>query len=118
MGTLGEILQEPFSLIVRDATIQRFEYTFEAVWKCLKAYLLEVEGITCQAPKSCFREALVTGLLTEEEVVQALQMVDDRNLTAHTYIEEVAQDVYSKANDHYRLMKKLVENIARSSSEF
>jgi hypothetical protein len=34
--TLGDILKEPFSVIVRDATIQRFEYTFEALWKFLK----------------------------------------------------------------------------------
>ena len=37
--TLGDILKEPFSIIVRDAAIQRFEYTFEALWKFLKDYL-------------------------------------------------------------------------------
>ncbi|BBO16520.1 nucleotidyltransferase [Candidatus Brocadia pituitae] len=36
LHTLGEILQQPFSTIVRDATIQRFEYTFEALWKFFK----------------------------------------------------------------------------------
>jgi hypothetical protein len=28
LQTLREILKEPFSVIVRDAAIQRFEYTF------------------------------------------------------------------------------------------
>ncbi|MCC7210609.1 MAG: hypothetical protein E3K40_08815 [Candidatus Brocadia sp.] len=46
LHTLGEILQQPFSVIVRDATIQRFEYTFEALWKFLKEYLKEISGIT------------------------------------------------------------------------
>jgi len=31
--SLEEILAEEFSVIVRDATIQRFEYTFELGWK-------------------------------------------------------------------------------------
>ncbi|MDL1980593.1 MAG: nucleotidyltransferase substrate binding protein [Deltaproteobacteria bacterium] len=29
LNTLEEVLEKPFSLIVRNATIQRFEYTFE-----------------------------------------------------------------------------------------
>jgi nucleotidyltransferase substrate binding protein (TIGR01987 family) len=55
--TLKEILEEPFSNIVRDATIQRFEYTFEALWKFMKEYLKEREGIICNSPKSCYRES-------------------------------------------------------------
>ncbi|SDM70837.1 Nucleotidyltransferase substrate binding protein like [Geoalkalibacter ferrihydriticus] len=31
--------------IVRDAAIQRFEYTFEAVWKAAQLYLREKEGL-------------------------------------------------------------------------
>jgi len=35
LKTLEDILKEKKSGIVRDATIQRFEYTFEAMWKAL-----------------------------------------------------------------------------------
>ena len=35
LDSLESILTEPFSVIVRDATIQRFEYSSEAVWKAL-----------------------------------------------------------------------------------
>ena len=74
MKTLKEILDEPFSVVVRDATIQRFEYTFEALWKFLKEYLKEREGIICNSPKSCFRELFFLGLLTEELSVKFLEM--------------------------------------------
>jgi nucleotidyltransferase substrate binding protein (TIGR01987 family) len=84
---LREIVREPFSLIVRDTTIQRFEFTFEAVWKLLKLYLKDREGIVCNSPKSCFREAHSVGLLTEDEAVKFLEMTDDRNTTAHLYNE-------------------------------
>ena len=65
--TLGDILKEPFSVIVRDATIQRFEYTFEALWKFLKEYLSDHEGIISNSPKSCFREIFSLGILGEGE---------------------------------------------------
>jgi len=41
LATLEEILDEPFSDIVRDATIQRFEYTFEALKRELLQILLK-----------------------------------------------------------------------------
>ena len=72
--TLEQILKEPFSTIVRDATIQRFEYTFESLWKFLKEYLKENEGIIANSPKSCFREIFSLGLLKEEEAEKFLSL--------------------------------------------
>jgi nucleotidyltransferase substrate binding protein (TIGR01987 family) len=108
LKTLGEILKEPFSMIVRDATIQRFECTFEAIWKFLKEYLREKEGIISNSPKRCFKEIFPLGFLTEEETVRCLEMTDRRNDTSHTYKEEVAQLIYSKIQEHYTLMNNLL----------
>ncbi len=66
VDTFESILNEPYSIIVRDATIQRFEYTFEAIWKFLKEYLKEKEGIICNSPKSCYRELFKLDLIKEE----------------------------------------------------
>lgn len=109
LDTLESILDEPSSEIVRDATIQRFEYTFEACWKSLKMYLAEEEGIVCNSPKSCFRAAFQIGLLGEEEIETALEMTDERNLTSHTYIEAVAQRVYGQAPKFAGFMRSLLE---------
>ena len=109
LDTIGEILKQPFSLIVRDATIQRFEYTFEAIWKFLKEYLKEKEGIISNSPKSCFREIFSLGLLTEEETVKFLKMTDRRNETSHTYKEEVAQIIYSEIPGYFAGMKNLLK---------
>lgn len=107
--TLEEILREPFSIIVKDATIQRFEYTFEALWKFLKEYLKEREGIISNSPKACFKEIFSSGFLTEEDTVRCLEMTDRRNDTSHTYKEEVAHLIYSKIKGYYTLMKNLLE---------
>ncbi|MBW7897570.1 Nucleotidyltransferase substrate binding protein like protein [Candidatus Brocadiaceae bacterium B188] len=108
LNTLNEILRQPFSIIVRDATIQRFEYTFEALWKYIKEYLKEREGIIANSPKSCFRELFSLGFLTEEETVNFLEMTDRRNDTFHTYKEEVAQIIYSKIPGYFSGMESLL----------
>jgi len=47
LSTLQELVRlEHPSPVERDAAIQRFEYTCEAVWKAAQRYLLEVEGIS------------------------------------------------------------------------
>jgi nucleotidyltransferase substrate binding protein (TIGR01987 family) len=115
--TLEEILMEKYSKIVRDATIQRFEYTFEVAWKLLKEYLYHKEGIVCNSPKSCFREAFSVGLLNEEETVLFIQMTDDRNLTSHTYDEEIAENLYKKIKNYYALLKSLIERISNNLKE-
>ena len=104
LKTLKEISEEPYSVVVRDAAIQRFEYTFEAFWKFLRDYLREAEGIRCNSPKSCFREALSAGLINEGQTTTCLEMTDDRNLTSHTYIEELAEQIYKKINSYCELM--------------
>lgn len=88
LKTLEEIVDEPYSTIVRDASIKRFEYSFDIFWKLIKDYLRAQEGIECASPKSCFREAFKVGILSEEETVKVLEMTDDRNLSIHTYDEE------------------------------
>lgn len=109
LKTIEDILKEPFSMIIRDATIQRFEYTFEALWKFLKEYLKEKEGIVSNSPKACFKEIFSLGFLTEEETVRCLEMTDRRNDTSHTYKEEVAKLIYSKIKGYYTLMKNLLD---------
>ena len=90
----------------RDATIQRFEFTFEALWKAAKLFLLVHEGIDAASPKSVIRACRESGILTEQEAGQALIMADDRNLTVHMYNEPLAVEIYGRLSLHYPLMSK------------
>ena len=108
LNSLKEALAADFTVFVRDSAIQRFEYTTEAFWKCIQAYLKEVHGIICASPKSCIREAMRNNLLDEEETELALEMIDDRNVTAHTYHEEVAEMLFKKLPKYYELMEKVI----------
>lgn len=45
---------DEISDIERDAAIQRFEYTQEAVWRAAQRYLLVVEGLEVNSPNAIF----------------------------------------------------------------
>ena len=105
LKTLEEILKEPFSIIVRDAAIQRFEYTFEAIWKFAKEFLKENEGILSNSPKSCFREMFNLNIISEEETVKLLEITDRRNDTSHTYKAGVAELIFDDMEEYLAMFK-------------
>ncbi|AKB83866.1 nucleotidyltransferase substrate binding protein, HI0074 family [Methanosarcina barkeri 3] len=116
LRTLEEIVDEPYSTIVRDASIKRFEYSFDIFWKVIKDYLRIKEGIECASPKSCFREAFKVGILSEEETVKVLEMTDDRNLSTHTYDEETIEEIYQQVRDYWELMDNICKRIESSKN--
>lgn len=81
-----------------DATIQRFEFCFELAWKLMKA-ILEYEGIEANSPRSSIREGWKQGLISDAE--EWLDMMEKRNLSSHTYDENVARDIYHEVRERY-----------------
>jgi len=98
---LGEALREPKTDIVRDAAIQRFEFSFELFWKALKARA-ESEGLRVVSPRESLRVAFQLGLLDDDELV--FQMLEDRNRTSHLYNAAMAEDVFSRIPAYHALM--------------
>jgi nucleotidyltransferase substrate binding protein (TIGR01987 family) len=111
LSTMEAILAEAYSVIVRDAAIQRFEYTFEAVWKFTKEYLKHREGIVCNSPKACFRELLSVGVLSDDETAAFLHMTDRRNDTSHTYKETIAEALYRESRQFLAMMQMLLRKL-------
>lgn len=98
---LIEAVKQPESDILRDAVIQRFEFSFELVWKTLKLYL-ERQGHECGGPRPTLKKAFTEGLIsTTEEGDIWLQMIEDRNLTTHAYDQELAIRIYQHIVDSY-----------------
>ncbi len=86
---LGRKLDE--DNIVLDASIQRFEFTFENAWKTVKMFL-KSKGQDCFSPGDCIKTAFKIGLISDEEVF--LDMLEFRNLTTHSYNFHLAVQIY------------------------
>ncbi len=101
------------SLLERDATIQRFEFTFEALWKVAKEYLYTIEGLDVASPKGVIRSSRELGILDEPSTILALIMTDDRNLTVHTYNEALAIEIYNRIKPYASLMRDWLNKLER-----
>ncbi len=100
-----EVLQEPESLIVLDATIQRFEFTYELMWKTMKIFLEDMHGIRAVSPRQVFKEAYALSFMESDEIF--LEMLHSRNLLSHTYNEELANDIYKKCPSYLSAMQNM-----------
>ncbi len=105
-------LKKP-SEIERDAAIQRFEYTFETTWKTAQAYLAD-QGLTeIGSPKSVIRASFKMEMFDKETAQKLMSLVDDRNLTAHTYREEFAAKLYGRLAGHAALLRLWLTEIQK-----
>lgn len=90
------------SKLEKEGTIQRFEFTHELAWKLMKDYL-EYEGITgITGSRSATRQAFNKGIIGNGETW--MRMIESRNKTVHTYLEEILVKEYDLIIDEYLLL--------------
>jgi len=92
----------------KDATIQRFEFTFELSWKTIQEYIKD-QGFDCNSPKNCIREGGRLEIINNPE--DWFEFLEARNLIAHTYNEKLANKVYQKALKFPQKIDDLLKNL-------
>lgn len=100
--------------IIRDATIQRFEFIFELFWKTCKK-ILSYEGDPSTSPRNTFAKAYQYGLIDDEK--EFLLMLDDRNKTSHVYNAEMSEQIYQNILMHVQTLRTNVANIIKKYKE-
>ena len=113
LGRLEEALSRPEDSIVRDACIQRFEFTFEMAWKAIRSCAL-AEGLECVSPRDCFRVGFRLALI--ERDAEWMAMVEDRNRTSHTYDEASAIAIYRALPGYAHLLRRLLQKLQDGES--
>ena len=110
---LGDALEESESPIVRDACLQRFEFSYELLWKTLKIFLEEIHGVRAVSPRQVFKEAFALSIIGEE--VTFVEMIESRNTLSHTYNEEQAAKIYVKCGGYLKAMKNVLAQLNKQS---
>ena len=106
-------MEEPYSDISRDAAIQRYEFSFELLWKTVKVFLKENEGVECNSPKSCFRESRNHIGLTPKEIELCMKMTADRNVSVHVYSEKLAKALFNRLKPYLEIADKIRGEISK-----
>jgi nucleotidyltransferase substrate binding protein (TIGR01987 family) len=91
-----------------DATIQRFEFTFELAWKFLKDYF-QARDIQLHYPKEVIMGAFAVGLIEDENIW--IQMLKDCNVTSHTYDEKLADEIYTHIKKYVPQLPHLIDSV-------
>lgn len=107
-----EILKKKKTVANRDSAIKRFEFTVELAWKSVQKFLRN-QKIICRSPKECLKEAFKFGLMEDDP--KWLTMIEDRNLTTHTYDEKFAEKIYRRLPLYINLLKTLQKNFKHLS---
>jgi nucleotidyltransferase substrate binding protein (TIGR01987 family) len=107
--------KQPLDEELRDACIQRFEFSFELAWKMIKRRLERDLASSDQLDGMSFRELMrlahEAGLI---DTVQAWWVFRDmRNLSSHTYDSQVAAQVYSVIVDFLPASQFLLNQLER-----
>lgn len=91
--------QRPLSRLEQQGLIQGFEFTHELAWKTLKDFL-GYRGIQdVIGSRDAVRVAFREGIIINGELW--MEMLKSRNLTSHTYREEVANEIAVKILKQY-----------------
>ncbi len=99
---------------LRDACIQRFEFTFELAWKMIKRRLERDLAYSAQLDGISFRELI--------RLAHEAQLIDNvmpwwvfremRNLSSHTYDTQIATQIYFVIVDFLPACQHLLQQLA------
>jgi len=123
LASLGKAIRRsvaaPEDEEVRDAVIQRFEYTYELCWKMVKRRLemdvpvpAEVDAMSFRA---LMREAGERGLV--QDVSRWFVYREQRNITSHTYDASKAKSVYETALQFHPDAEALLRELRRRNDD-
>ena len=92
---------EPPALNEREqqGLIKAFEYTFELAWNTLRDLLRNQGNAMLLGSRDTLREAFRLELIEDGD--SWMLMIQDRNLTSHTYNRSTAEDISANITDRY-----------------
>jgi len=103
---------------LRDAVIQRFEYTYELAWKMMKRQIEQEapnpDDIDQLSFKDLLRTAAEKGIIADVEAWLIYR--EQRNITSHTYDEVEAKSVYETALKFLKDAEVLLSNLEKRRS--
>ncbi|MDX9731323.1 MAG: HI0074 family nucleotidyltransferase substrate-binding subunit [Bdellovibrionales bacterium] len=111
VSRLEDALNQNKNEFIRDSVIQRFEFCVELAWKTSK----KIMGASTTAPKDVIREMAQSGYI--EDAQSWLFAIDMRNLSSHTYKEDMAEKVYGFAAGFLPQLKQLLSHLQATQNK-
>jgi nucleotidyltransferase substrate binding protein (TIGR01987 family) len=88
----------PRNSLIVSAIIKNFEFNYELSWKAMRR-LLSHHGIPTSTPRQAIAESFRKSFIDSD--AKWLAMIEDRNLTVHTYDETFASEMAIRVEKEY-----------------
>jgi nucleotidyltransferase substrate binding protein (TIGR01987 family) len=114
-ASLHQALQaSPRNALVVAGIIKNFEFNYELSWKALRR-LLAFHGVVTSSPRQAIAEGYRKKFIDNEKTW--LEIIEDRNLTVHTYDETFALLMAKRIEAKYLgqfdvLLRRLEQEVA------
>jgi nucleotidyltransferase substrate binding protein (TIGR01987 family) len=92
---------------LRDACIQRFEFCVELSWKTS----VKILGLSTKAPNTAVREMAQNNLIDNPDLW--FDFLIARNKTSHTYVEDIANQVFSEVKKLLPELDTLIQKLEK-----
>jgi nucleotidyltransferase substrate binding protein (TIGR01987 family) len=113
---LDEGVSASIDELTQDGAIQRFEFTFELVWKTLKIFMEEKGDASAKSPKDSLKAAFRVGFIKPEDEKFFLDMLEDRNKSSHLYDKQESDIIFERIKqDYLPRIKNLISALENES---
>jgi len=111
---LAEVTSFPSGQVYQDASIQRFEFTFELSWKLMQAIAIENGIQESYGPKNSIRAAAQLNYINNAEAW--FKALENRNLSTHLYQQQVADTIFKEIPVFISLVGDFIESVEAKSN--
>lgn len=98
------IQKDNLNELEKQGLIKAFEYSYELSWKTLQDLLKEKGYNNIAGPKPVIEQSFQDGYISDGK--GWMRMHKSRNLTSHTYDEDIAKEILEKIKEEYLLLFK------------
>lgn len=81
---------------VKSGIVQKFEVCTELMWKTIKVYLYEINGIDSKSPKSVVKEFYNLEYVDADSYMGLITILNDRNSLSHIYNSTQFEVIYER----------------------
>jgi nucleotidyltransferase substrate binding protein (TIGR01987 family) len=94
--------ERTLSELEKQGIIQAFEYTHELAWKVMQDFFIYQGNTEVRGSRDATRQAFNADLISDGD--NWMLMITNRNLSSHTYNEEISEEIYKNIIDSFYLL--------------
>ena len=101
---------------LQNGKAQKFEYTLELCWKTVKSFIKQYEGIDEASPKRVVKAFYLPGHIAEDEYLELMQAVDDRNKLSHIYEKREFDLIIARLPRYAGILQRVLDVMRQTAS--